>query len=216
MALYDPPAPKYKDREDAGAVLASRLLDYRDRNPIVLAIPNGGVPVAAVIAEALGAELYLLIVRKLQLPDNPEAGFGAIIPDGFLLLNRPLIERLGLTEADIAGQKEKALKSIRTRQKRFGSWAVIPSLNGQVVILVDDGLASGFTMEAAVESARGGGAGEIVVAAPTSSMSAHRRLESKANRIICPDLSRRRIFAVANAYRNWYDVGEDEVMSLLG
>ena len=105
MSIYEYPGPKYRDRHEAGGVLAPRLLDYQNKDLIVLAIPNGGVPVAAVIAEELGAELYLMIVRKLQIPDNPEAGFGAVAPDGSLLKNKGLIENLGLTEADILKQK---------------------------------------------------------------------------------------------------------------
>ena len=215
MPAFEHHVPRYIDRAEAGRVLASRLLEFQDENPIVLAIPNGGVPVAVVIAGELGAELYLTIVRKLQIPDNPEAGFGALTSDGVLLLNRRLIERLSLTEADILKQKEKALRSIRTRQRYFGERAEPPSLKGRTVILVDDGLASGFTMEAAAESARSRGAERIVVAVPTSSMSAHRRLEPKADKIVCPDLSRLPIFAVADAYRNWYDVDEEEVLSVL-
>ena len=208
MGIYDPPVPRYRDREDAGTALASRLLGYRGRNPVVLAIPNGGVPVTVVIARALDAELSLIIVRKLQIPDNPEAGFGALTSGGFLLLNHPLIRHIGLSEAEIAGQKEKALDSIRSRQQYFGPWTIVPQLKGRPVVIVDDGLASGFTMEAAVHAARTDKAGEIIVAAPTSSMSAYRRLESTADRVICPDISRLRIFAVANAYQNWYDVDE--------
>jgi len=213
--IYEPPAPKYKDRHEAGKILAARLSDYRDKNPIVIAIPNGGVPVAAVIAEELDAELSLMIVRKLQVPDNPEAGFGALTSDGLLLLNRPLMANLGLTEDDSARQKEKALASIRSRQAFFGKWAEPPALNGRTVVLVDDGLASGFTMQAAVKSAKNQGAGHIVVAIPTASLSAHRLLEPEVDRIICPDLPRSRMFAVANAYRNWYDLDEQEVLNIL-
>ena len=110
MPIYEYPGPKYRDREEAGEVLAGRLLHYRDKNLIILAIPNGGVPVGALIAEKLDAEIYLMIVRKLQIPDNPEAGFGAMTSDGSLFLNQPLIKQLGLTESDILSQKEKALK----------------------------------------------------------------------------------------------------------
>ena len=215
MPIYEHPGPKYRDREEAGKVLSSRLLDYRNKDLTVLAIPNGGVPVAAVIAEELGAELYLMIVRKLQIPDNPEAGFGALTSDGFLLLNERLIKHLGLTEADILEQKEKALKSIRSRQEYFGKRAEPPSLNNRRAVIVDDGLASGFTMEAAVKSAKSQGAERIIIAVPTSSMSAYRRLESQVDKIICPDLSRLPIFAVANAYQNWYDLDEEEVLNLL-
>ena len=215
MPIYEYPGPKYRDREDAGRALASRLQDYRKKDVIVLAIPNGGVPVAVVIAEELGAELYLMIVRKLQIPDNPEAGFGALTSDGFLLLNKPLIKHLDISEADILKQKEKALKTIRSRRKNFGKQAEPPSLYDRTVVLVDDGLASGFTMEAALRSVKNQGAGQIVIAVPTSSMTAYRRLESQVHKIVCPDLSRLRIFAVANAYQHWYDLDEQEVLNVL-
>jgi predicted phosphoribosyltransferase len=190
-------------------------LDYKSRDLIVLAIPNGGVPVARVIADELHADLYLMIVRKLQIPDNPEAGFGALTSDGFLLLNHNLVSYLGLIEKDILKQKEKALKSIRSRQEFFGKWAEILELKDRTVILVDDGLASGFTMEAAVTSLENRGVKRIIIAVPTSSMTAHRRLEPRVEKIICPDLSRFRVFAVADAYRNWYDLDENEVLQLL-
>jgi predicted phosphoribosyltransferase len=215
MPLFEDHASRYRDRAHAGRILASKLLDYRNNNLVVLAIPNGGVPVAAVIAEELHAELYLMIVRKLQIPDNPEAGFGALTSDGFLLFNQPLIKRLGLMEADITKQKEKALKSIRSRQEYFGKRAELPSLNDCTAILVDDGLASGFTMEAAVKSVKSKGADRIIIAVPTSSLTAYRRLESQVDKIICPDLSRLRVFAVANAYQYWYDLNEEEVLNLL-
>lgn len=215
MEQYDHSQRRYRDREEAGKVLSSRFSKYNSRDLIVLAIPNGGVSVAAVIAEELNVELYLMIVRKLQIPDNPEAGFGALTSDGLLLLNEPLLARLGLSEEDISAQKAKALESIRSRQKLFGKRAVTPPLKGKTVILVDDGLASGFTMEAAVQSVRTREAGRIIIAVPTSSMSAHRRLEARVDEIICPDLSRLRIFAVANAYQNWYDVEEPEVLTIL-
>ena len=213
--VYEYLAPKYRNREEAGKVLSSRLLDYQDENLIVIAIPNGGVPVAAVIAKELGVELYLMIIRKLQIPDNPEAGFGAMTSDGFLLLNYRLINHLGLTKADILKQKQKAYKSIRSRQKLFGKHAELPSIYNRTAVLVDDGLASGFTMEAAVKSAESNGADRIIIAVPTSSMSAYRRLESKVDKIICPDVSRLPVFAVANAYQNWYDLHEKEVIKLL-
>lgn len=215
MPIYDRPVPRYRDRQEAGTVLASQLSSYRGQHTVALAIPNGGVPVAAVIAGELDAELYLVIVRKLQIPDNPEAGFGALTSDGHLMLNHKLIDRLGLTEADVSRQKEKALQSIRSRQEYFGNRAEIPPLNGRTTVIVDDGLASGFTMEAAIASARTRGAGPIVVAVPTSSRSAYRRVESKADRMVCPDVSRLPIFAVADAYRNWYDVDEEEVSRIL-
>lgn len=213
--IYEHPGPKYRDREDAGKILSLRLLDYKGSHPIVLAIPNGGVPVAAVISSEIGAELYLILIRKLQIPDNPEAGFGALTSDGFLLLNEQLVDRLLITEGDILKQKENAHNSILKRKEIFGKWAKPPTLKNRTVVIVDDGLASGFTMEAAVRSARDKGAESIIIAVPTSSMSAYRRLEALVDKIICPDLSRLPFFAVANAYLNWYDMDEEEVLNLL-
>lgn len=207
--------PRYRDREDAGRVLAARLKKWKGENPVVLAIPNGGVPVGYVIAEALSLDLYLMIVRKLQIPSNPEAGFGALTCDGRLLLNRDLIDSMGLSEDVVEKQKENALKSIQKRQERFGKRAGLPPLEGRTVLLVDDGLASGFTMAAAVESVKSQGAKEAVVAVPTSSSTAYERLASKADKIICPDVSGLHIFAVANAYEHWYDVTEEEVLKFL-
>ena len=111
MPIYESITPGYRDRQDAGKVLASRLLDYKGQNVVVLAIPNGGVPVGRVIAEELDAELYLMIVRKLQIPHNPEAGFGAVTPDGFVLLNHSLVDSLGITEKEIL----KQLKLVATK-----------------------------------------------------------------------------------------------------
>lgn len=215
MSYYERSAPRYRDREDAGRVLASRLLDYKGHDLAVLAIPNGGVPVGRVMAEELDAGLYLMIVRKLQIPHNPEAGFGAVTSDGFLLLNQGLVNSLGLTEKQILKQKQRAMKSIRERQLFFGRHAQLPDLKDRTIIVVDDGLASGFTMEAAVKSLETRHVRGIIIAVPTSSMTAHRRLESKVDRIICPDLSRLRVFAVADAYEDWYDLDEKEVLRLL-
>jgi predicted phosphoribosyltransferase len=215
MVLYDRPSPKYHDRHEAGKVLASELLEYKDKNVIVLAVPNGGVPVACVIAKELHADLYLMIVRKLQIPSNTEAGFGALTSDGFLLLNHRLIDSLRLSEDDIVKQKEKASESIRSRQRYFGKQAILPCLKNRTVILVDDGLASGFTMEAAVKSIKSRGAKGIIIAVPTSSISAFRRLKPQVDKIICPDISRLPVFAVANAYKNWYDLDEAEALSLI-
>ncbi|MDY6855183.1 MAG: phosphoribosyltransferase family protein [Thermodesulfobacteriota bacterium] len=215
MAFYKRPSPKYRDRNEAGKVLAPELLEYKDKGVIVLAVPNGGVPVACVIAKELHADLYLMIVRKLQIPSNTEAGFGALTSDGFVLFNQRLIDSLHMSEDDIEKQREKAYQSIRSRQKYFGNQAVLPCLKDRIIILVDDGLASGFTMEAALKSVKSRGAKCIVIAVPTSSLSAFQRLKPQVDRIICPDISSLPVFAVADAYRNWYDLNEAEALSLL-
>jgi len=208
-------SPKYADREDAGKMLAGKLEAYGKVRPIVLAIPNGGVAVGLPVARSLGCPLHLMIVRKLQIPDNPEAGFGSVASDGSLLLNEALVRRLRLTEGTIAAQKENALQSIGARIARYGDLAKFPNLEGSTVILIDDGLASGLTMEVAVKVVRSYEPSEVVVAVPTSSMSAFRRLSPLVDRVVCPDVSRLPVFAVANAYMAWRDLDDIEVIGLL-
>ena len=207
--------PKYADREEAGRVLAEKLETYGKTRPSVLAIPNGGVAVGLPVAKSLGCPLHLMIVRKLQIPDNPEAGFGSVVSDGTLLLNEALVRRLGLTEETIAAQKEKALQSIRERLGRYGDLATFPNLKGSTVILIDDGLASGLTMEAAVKVVRRYEPAKVVVAVPTSSMNAFRRLSPIVDKVVCPDVSRLPVFAVADAYKIWRDLDDAEVIGLL-
>lgn len=207
--------PKYKDRQEAGSVLAEKLLLHRQARPVVIAIPNGGVAVAIPIAKKLACPLHLMVVRKLQIPDNPEAGFGAVASDGTLLLNEPLVQRLDLSETIIARQKQRALKVMRARLVRYGPAAEFPQLKGMTTILVDDGLASGFTMEAAVTVVKRHRPKTVIVAVPTSSMSAYRRISSLVDHLLCPDVSRLPIFAVANAYRDWRDLEDEEIEDLL-
>jgi predicted phosphoribosyltransferase len=207
---------KYRDRKEAGDILASRLEGTAKADSFVLTIPNGGVAVGVPIAKSLRCALRLLVVRKIQIPWNTEAGFGAVAADGTTVIDSKLLTHLGLSQSEIEEQKRKALMSIQNRLDRFGSWAIVPQLTGKTAILVDDGLASGSTMEAAVGIVRAREAGRVVLAVPTASMRAYRRLEPLVDELICPDVSRLSVFAVADAYENWYDVSEEEVISLLG
>ena len=207
--------PSYKDRPEAQSVLAEKLLPYREAQPVILAIPNGGVAVAVPIAKELACPLHLMVVRKLQIPDNPEAGFGAVASDGTLLLNQPLVQRLDLSETLIERQKQRALKTITARLMRYGPAAEFPQLKGMTTILVDDGLASGLTMEAAVTVVKRHGPKRVIVAVPTSSMSAYRRISPLVDHLLCPDVSRLPVFAVANAYREWRDLEDEEIEHLL-
>ena len=141
----------FKDRKEAGRLLAQRLLKYKDVDGIVLGIPSGGVPVAAEIAKALALSLDVIIVRKIQLPDNHEAGFGAVGPDGEVSLNTepyqstPSHEERGQkTNTDNGGYNQKA-------QRAFREGRQFTLLKDKVVIIVDDGLASGYTMLSAID-----------------------------------------------------------------
>jgi putative phosphoribosyl transferase len=208
-------AAVYRDRDDAGRRLAAALAAYAEPGTVVLAIPNGGVAVAGPVARALGCPLHLMVVRKILFPHTTEAGFGAVSADGTTVIDQTLAERAGLSAAQIETQRQGALKSVTARLARYGARAEPPPLAGRTVILVDDGLASGSTMEAAVRIARSQGPGRIVVAAPTASARAVDRLEPLVDDLVCPHVGTGPIFAVAEAYGRWYDVSEDEVERLL-
>jgi predicted phosphoribosyltransferase len=206
----------YKDRTDAGKRLANELLTIDFAGPpLVLAIPNGGVAVALPIAKALRADLDLIIVRKLQIPYNPEAGFGAVTSLGSVMLNQPLVNRIGLTETQINAVIKRTESQIQQRQQAYAHVLrnIIPK--NREVILVDDGLASGYTMLAAIESVQAFSPNQVLVAVPTASLGAVQKVESVVDKLICPHTPSGFVFAVADAYQHWYDVSDEEVLNLL-
>jgi predicted phosphoribosyltransferase len=154
----------FEDRTEAGRLIAGKLVQYRDSGGIVLGIPSGGVPVAREIAVALHLPMDLMIVRKLQIPYNPEAGFGAMGLGGEITLNEGLLAQLGLTEDEIREQAEKTKEVIKRRDQVFRGGRPFPVLKDRIVILVDDGLASGYTMLAAVSFVKRNKPGKIIVA----------------------------------------------------
>jgi predicted phosphoribosyltransferase len=183
--------------------------------PLVLAVPNGGVAVALPIAEELDAALDVIIVRKLQIPFNPEAGFGALTSLGTMILNKELVSSLGFSEQDIHSVRAKTEKQIESRKEAYDGLVGLYFPNNKDVILVDDGLASGYTMLAAVRSVRESNPMSITVAAPTASASAAQRVGEVVDRLVCPQVGSGFVFAVADAYENWYDVPDNEVIDAL-
>ncbi len=208
--------PVFDNREEAGERLAERLAGYRGTDAIVLAIPSGGVPVGLVVADRLGLPFDLLIIRKIPIPGNTEAGFGAITLEGDLLLNEPLVADLGLSGAEIERQAAPVRAELRARNKLFREDRPLPELAGRTVLLVDDGLASGYTMLAAVRLVARRRPAKTVIAVPTASRRTVERLAPEVDRIVCPNIRTGRIFAVASAYRDWYDLSRQEVLELLG
>jgi predicted phosphoribosyltransferase len=169
----------FRDREHAGRLLAEKLRKYNDnKKVIILALPAGGVPVGYEVAKSLGISMDVAVVRKVQIPWNPEAGFGAITWDGELVLNEPLVKQLNLTKKDIEESISKTKQNIQLRLRKFRGDKPIPVLKGKVVIVVDDGLASGFTMLAAAKSIRKQAPAKIVAAVLTGSMGAIKLLLS--------------------------------------
>ncbi|MFW9926854.1 MAG: phosphoribosyltransferase [Candidatus Thorarchaeota archaeon] len=206
----------YEDRTDAGKLLARELIASKfETRPVVLAIPNGGIPVGVEIARSLDAELDAIIVRKLQVPGNPEAGFGALTSHGSLILNDRLVRSIGLNQRQIALVFKQTQKQIERRRADYRGLVGLVDPSKKDVILVDDGIASGYTMMAAIESVRKLSVNKITVAAPTASGSAAELIRDHVSHFVCPRIETGFIFAVANAYRNWYDVPDSEVVEIL-
>ncbi|MBC7100903.1 MAG: phosphoribosyltransferase [Methanobacteriales archaeon] len=205
----------FKNRKEAGEVLVRMLKDYQDSDAIILGIPAGGVPVAAVIAKKLNLTLDVLIVSKITLPWNREAGYGAVAFNGTIKLNQKLIDSLGLTGREVEAGIKETLKKVERRVQIFRKGKPPLKLKNRTVIVVDDGLASGYTMLAAVEALRRAGAGKIIIAVPTANLDAIKRLEGKVDMVYSPNIRHVYPYAVADAYKNWYDISEDEVKSIL-
>jgi predicted phosphoribosyltransferase len=202
----------YSSRHDAGRQLGAFLKALPELDdPVILAIPAGGVPVGKEVAQALGAPLSLAIVRKIRIPGTTESGFGAVTWDGQVLINEDLRAALGLRPPDVELAIAETRENVRDRLALFGKKA-LPVLAGKTAILTDDGLASGFTMLAAIRSILQKNPSRVVVAVPTASLEAAQRVAAHADLVACPNIRTSRMFAVADAYAEWYDLDDAEVL----
>jgi predicted phosphoribosyltransferase len=204
--------PLFQNRIDAGRRLAENLKHYQNSDAIVFAIPRGGIPVAVEVAKKLGSKLDIIVPRKIPIPDNPEAGYGAVTEDGVIVLNEPLVRQLKFTKQQIDRQAEQVRAEIRRRQSVYRAQLRSSSIEGKTVIIIDDGLASGYTMMAAIRSIRQQGATKIVVAVPVASSSAWELIKSAADEVVCPVVSNTYPFAVASFYQHWHDLTDEEVI----
>ncbi len=202
----------FYDRTEAGFKLAEKLAKYRgQKDAIVLAIPRGGVPVAFEAAKKLKIPLDLIIIRKLPMPDSPEAGIGAVSETG---------ETVWQSQAEFYSKKtiEKILKEqgqeIKRRIKILRRGRKLPKLKDKTAILIDDGLAMGSTMEAAIKTAKKAKAAKVVVAVPVAGKETLAKIKDLADEVICLEAP---IFfqAVAQVYENWYDLDDNEVLEIL-
>jgi predicted phosphoribosyltransferase len=205
----------FRDRKEAGERLASFLREKALGDGLVLCIPSGGVPVGVEIAESLCLPMDLLIVRKVQIPWNPEAGFGAVDPEGGRVFNDALLWRLQLSDEEVEAQVQKTLAVVRRRDELFREGRPMPGLAGRGVILVDDGLASGYTMHAAVRFVRKRGPERVVVAVPTASERTADFVLQEVDDLVCLNIRSGFPFAVADAYMDWYDLSDEEVVSII-
>lgn len=203
----------FNDRKDAGLRLSQMLANYANTPAIVLALPAGGVPVAAAIAEKLNLPLYVAVVSKITLPWNTEAGFGAVAFDGTVRLNERMLH--GLSEEQIQQQITITKNKVAGRIRKFQKNTPPTELSGRKAILVDDGIASGITMQTAVDAAAKLGADQIIIAVPTAHKQSLEQLLPKVETIYCANVRTSFNFAVADAYKRWSDVDEAEAAQIL-
>jgi putative phosphoribosyl transferase len=206
---------RFLNRLDAGRQLAARLARYAgDRDVVVLGLPRGGVPVAYQVARALGAPLDVFVVRKLGVPGHRELAMGAIASGGVRILNPDVIEALGISTAAVASVADTELQEIERQQRAFRGNAPPPKLSGRTIIVVDDGLATGSTMRAAVRALRQSHPARIIFAVPVAAAETVRRLRSEADSVVC--LSAPLDFhAVSMWYDDFSQTSDEEVRSFL-
>ena len=206
----------FEDRQAAGHLLAQRLASFRSSRPVVLALPRGGVPVAAVVAEALHAPLGLLHVRKIGAPMQPELAVAAIA-DGetpYLAVNHAVAERIGVSEAYLRDAGTRELKEIERRKRLYEGGYPGPSVKGRVIIVVDDGIATGATTQAAILALKASGPAQIVVAIPVAPQTAIDEIAGLVDNVICLETPAD-FGAVGEFYRNFRQVADDEVVALM-
>lgn len=205
----------FQDRTHAGQVLARMLAADDKQAGIILAIPAGGVPVGVVMAEKTGLDFDVAVVSKITLPWNTEAGYGAVAFDGTVKLNKDMVRRVNLTSEDVKKGIEKTTAKVARRVKKLRDRQPFPDLGNRSAILVDDGLASGFTMRVAVAALRNAGAGRIVVAVPTGHRRSAEMIAREVEKLYCANIRGGFSYAVASAYRHWSDVAEEDVVKIL-
>ena len=205
---------QFLDRHDAGRQLAAELESFAEEQPVIVALPRGGVPVAFEVARALGAPLEILAVRKLGAPGNPELGVGAVAEDGTGVLDQRSAGMVGMTQDVLDATLARESAELRRRVERYRDGRPSIPVEGRTVIVVDDGLATGLTDLAAVRALRKRGARRIVVAVPVGSGEAVAMLAEEADRVLCLTTPER-LLAVGMWYRDFAPVSDEQVIALL-
>jgi putative phosphoribosyl transferase len=206
----------FRNRTDAGQRLARALIKYKNRHAVVLALPRGGVPVAAEVAAALGAPLDLVLVRKIGVPVQPELAMGAVT-DGelpMIIRNDDIIGSCGVSEQEFDAVCKEELAEIERRRKRYLGDRPRAAIEGQVVIIVDDGIATGATTLAAVQAVRSRKPRELVLAVPVAPLDAVKQLHSEVDAMVCLDTPEE-LGAIGYFYRDFHQVGDEEVVAAL-
>lgn len=210
----DPTAALFTDRADAGRQLADALRARHLTDPLVLAIPRGGLPVAEPVARALSGDLDIVSARKVGAPDQPELAIGAVTADGGLFLDQALADEIGVTPAWLTEAIARERDEAKRRMQRFRGDAPPVAIAGRTVLIVDDGLATGATMQAAVRAVRRQQPARLIVAVPVGSRQAIEALAREADEVVCPIVPEP-FWAVGYHYRDFPPVADDAVTAIL-
>jgi len=205
---------RFKHRKEAGKRLAEKLLEYRGKPTIVFAIPRGGVVTAYEIAKVLEVPLDIIIPRKIGAPGNKELAIGAVTEDGTTILNTHLVNMLGISDAYIELEKAKQIQEIQRRVKTYRGENLPKDFAGKIVILVDDGIATGATVRAAIHSLIKGNPSLIIVAIPVGPPDTIQELKREVDKLICLTADES-FFAIGQFYEDFSQVPDKDVIDLL-
>lgn len=205
----------FYDRREAGHLLAAKLSPYKEQpNTLVLGLARGGVVVAYEVAKALALPLNVVVPRKIGAPGNPELALGSIMENGEGFFNHSIIRILGVSQNYLNREIEKEKARAQQRLTLYRQYAPLPDIKNHIVILVDDGIATGSTMLASIKGMREAGAQKVVVAAPVASTEAEKLIEEAADEVVCL-YSQEDFMAVGMYYRNFGQTEDEEVVQLL-
>lgn len=204
----------FKDRVEAGQILAHQLSKYADQNPLVLGLPRGGVPVAFEVAKALKAPLDVYIVRKLGVPGHEELAMGAIATGEVRVLNKPVVEDLQISEEEIESETRKEKEELKRREGLYRSGKAPLNVSKRTVLLIDDGIATGSTIKAAVAALKKQKAGRIVIGVPVAPVSTIEELKKEVDEVVCvsaPEF----FYAISLWYDEFPQTSDEQVRELL-
>lgn len=204
----------YKDRKHAGAILAQRLMEYHIKKPYLLAVPRGGVVVAEPIAAAFQAPINVLITRKIGHPQNAEVAMGAVMPDGSAILDERMLDRLKLSDQDIIERIHTEHQEIQRRLSAYTGGLQLPEITGKSIILIDDGIATGYTIRAALHWLKSFNPAYLAIAVPVAPSAVAVTLRLEIDELICP-LQPEDFRAVGLYYEHFQQTSEAEVIAIL-
>jgi predicted phosphoribosyltransferase len=204
----------FKSRTHAGRVLAGLLKPYCPHECVIFAIPSGGVPIGMEISAGLNLPLEIAVVSKITLPWNTEAGYGAVAFNGTVKLNNGLISRLRLSDSQIRDGIESTLEKVQRRVGQFRGERPLPDIAGKIAVLVDDGIASGFTLLTGIDALRSMRPAGVFAASPTGNLDSVLKIATEADLVFCANIRSGRTFAVADAYEEWADIEESQAVRM--